>query len=214
MDVQLDESRKTVTIGSDALSLDPFENNPGLPRTVSIRTGGSHDVTLTLPGGRRTTFLFKPKFHWADMYAEATWEAPPGVTETLKPLDSGLIDLPYGIPPLWHDGGFHSTFHNHDINGWVLESLDGTQFYITRGEGETIYWDNSGDGSGTYIPVTAYDAQPKLTAILQRSRDLIKISDSGIEHYANGTNLTRSVFIERDTAGRIIAIRYPNSGNN
>lgn len=44
--------------------------------------------------------------------------------------------------------------------------------------------------------------------------DVIEISDSGIVHKANGTNLTRSVWIERDDAGRITAIRDPNSGSN
>ncbi len=213
MDVQLDETRTDATMGSDAISLDPFEEDrPGLPRKVSVRTGGSRDVTLTLPDGRRTTFVFKPQFHSADMYADAKWEAPPGVTETLERYnDSGVINLPWTAPPFWQTGGDNSTFNNHDLAGWVLTTLDGTKYYITRGTGELIMWDENRDG--TYVSVTTYDAQPKLTAIVQRSGDRIQISDTGVEHYAPGTNTpSRSMFMQRDSAGRVVAIFDPNSG--
>jgi len=214
MEVQLDESRRTIAIGSgDVISLDPFEGvYPGPQREISIRTGGSRDVTLTLPDGRRATFAFRPEFHSADMYAEAKWDAPPGVTEKLERLnDSGIINLAYGIPPFWQDGGENSTFDNHDLDGWKLTALDGTEYHITRGEAETVLYQES---PSHFIPVTAYDAQPKLTRIIQRSGDHIEISDTGLRHYNATNGLTRSVFIERDLAGRIVAIHDPNAGSN
>jgi len=105
MDVQLDETRESVTIGTaTAPFADDEEDENGLPKVVSFRTGGNRDVTLTLPDGRRTTFAFTPKFRSQDCQADATWVAPPGVTETLKPLDSGIINLIPTYDPFWQDG--------------------------------------------------------------------------------------------------------------
>src|SRR5207253_777416 len=62
MDVQLDEERHDVRIGTDeAPFADKEEDDNGLPLVQSIRIGGSWDVTLTLPDGRRTTFAFDPR---------------------------------------------------------------------------------------------------------------------------------------------------------
>ena len=56
MDVQLDEQRQPVTIGTDeAPFADVEEDANNLPLVVSLRVGGGWDVTLTLPDGRRTT---------------------------------------------------------------------------------------------------------------------------------------------------------------
>ena len=53
MDVQLDDQRQDITIGgNNAPFADDEEDDNGLPKVVSIRTGGGWDVTLTLPDGR------------------------------------------------------------------------------------------------------------------------------------------------------------------
>jgi hypothetical protein len=214
MDVELDESREDVVLGTgNSMSLDPFEDiYPGPQRVVSIRNGGGRDVTLTLPDGRRTTFRFKPIFHPEDMTADATRVAPSDVTDKLEPLDSGIINLLISTPPFWQDGGFNSTFETHDIAGWKLTSRDGTVYNLTRGESENILWSEHGDGH--FINVKTYNAQPKLTSIVQRSGDTIQFTEAGIFHYNATNGLTRSVFIERDGVGRIVAIRDPNSGSN
>jgi len=100
-----------------------------------------------------------------------------------------------------------STLGNHDVSGWVLQTQDGTKYYITRGPANNVIYE---DYPGHSISVKAY-GPPKLTSIVQRSGDTIQITDTGISHYANGTNLTRSVVIDRDSTGRITAIYDPNS---
>jgi hypothetical protein len=78
MDVQLDEFRENVTAGTPNMpDADEEEDDNGLPKVISIRTGGSRDVTLTLPDGRRTTFVFKPRRGMFNAYAE--WEGPADV---------------------------------------------------------------------------------------------------------------------------------------
>jgi hypothetical protein len=80
-------SRQDVTIGNDqAPFADVEKDDNGLPKVVSIRTGGGWNVTLTLPDGRRTTFAFAPRMGMYNAYAE--WRAAPGVHATLIPLGS------------------------------------------------------------------------------------------------------------------------------
>jgi RHS repeat-associated protein len=222
MDVQLHDERMNVTIGSDEVPFadDDEPGDNGLPKVVSIRTGGGWDVTLTLPDGRRTTFAFDPHYIPADWQAEARWKAPPGVTEKLEPLGQAVIGFPYNQPPVWEGAGYPSTFDNHDLQVWVLTTLDDTKYYLRRGAGNRLLWDDSGTGEGHWIYVTTYDATPKLTEIVQRTGDRIQIKPNGIFHYAAGPNgsttedQTRSVLFERDLQGRITAIRDPNSGSN
>ena len=79
MDVQLDDQRQDVTIGSDqAPFADDDTDANGLPAVVNIRTGGGLDVTLTLPDGRRTTFAFNPRLDPANGKAYAQWTGPTG----------------------------------------------------------------------------------------------------------------------------------------
>lgn len=217
MDVALDDERQDVTVGgNDAPWADEDEDENGLPKVVSIRTGGGWDVTLTLPEGRRTTFAFKPTFSPSECKAYAHWEAPPDVHATLKPLGTGegIIYLLPLTPPYWHSGGANSTFPNHDIAGWVLETQDGTKYNITRGSANNVTWQDDPLGNpGHYINVAAY-GPPRLTSIVQRSGDRIEINSAGIQRYNPTNGLTRAVWIERDVAGRIVAIRDPNSGSS
>ncbi len=211
MDIQLDDQRQNVTIGgAEAPFADEEEDASGLPKVVSIRTGGGWDVTLTLPDGRRTTFAFDPWFNSDDMTYHARWTAPPGVLYTLTPTDSDEIDI-YPSPPYWKTGGYPSTLENHDIAGWNLTAPDGTRYVINRGPGNNIVWDKNGDGS--YINVLAYDP-PKLTSIIQRTGDRLDINNNGIQHYDPSNHLTRSLFIARDPQNRITEIRDPISGSN
>jgi RHS repeat-associated protein len=206
MDVQLDDERQEVTIGSNqAPFADDEEDDNGLPKQVSIRTGGGWDVTLTLPDGRRTTFAFTPDVHVG--FAKANWTAPSEAHATLTSLDAypDITLIPY-LPPYWDAGGDHSTLDNHDISGWVLTNWDGTAYYITRGAGNNVIY----YPEGSFSPVSAQTyGPPKLTSIVQRSGDRIDITDSGIEHHNPTNGLTRSIFFERDSAGRITTLWDP-----
>jgi RHS repeat-associated protein len=217
MDVQLDDQRQDVTIGSDqAPFADDEEGDNGLPNVVSIRTGGGWDVSLTLPDGRRTTFAFTPQIDVLNYKAYARWTPPPDVHAKLTTLPGfdTINTVPFS-PLYWQDGGDDSTFDNHDIPGWILQTLDGTQYYITRGSANNVLWDST--GAGNYINVKSY-GPPALSSIVQRSGDCITIGYGGIFHFAAGpngtttTNLTRSVLFNRDAQGRITAISDPNAG--
>jgi RHS repeat-associated protein len=216
MDVQLDDERRDVTIGSDeAPFADDEEDDNGLPLTVSIRTGGGWDVTLTLPDGRRTTFAFTPQTDLLNDKAYAQWTPPPYVHATLTSLDAYPDIFLVPQPAVWQAGGDDSTFDNHDISGWVLQTLDDTRYYITRGPVNNVLWDST--GAGNYINVQTY-GPPVLRSIVQHSGDSITIGSGGIFHFAAGpngattTNLTRSALFSRDSQGRITAISDPNAG--
>src|SRR6266700_1174202 len=66
----------------------------------SLRTGGSRDVTLTLPDGRRTTFTYSlvpsqcNSGDEVDFCATPMWTAPPGVNAQLRAItDNKLVYL-------------------------------------------------------------------------------------------------------------------------
>lgn len=209
MDVQLDDTRTNITVGTSQVPWAYDEEDDGLPRVVSIRDGGGWDVTLTLPDGRRTTFMFNPTM--TGLGASAQWLAPPDVHATLTALP-GEDSIQYFPSLYWTVGGGDSTFINHDIKGWVLQTQDGTKYNITRGPLNLVtYWP---DPSSQPINVNVYGL-PQLTSIVQRTGDTINIGANGITHSPpNSTNVTRSVLFNRDSQGRIIAIWDPNSLSN
>jgi RHS repeat-associated protein len=215
MDVQLDDQRQTVTLGSDrAPFADDEEDNSGLPRQVSVRTGGGWDVTLTLPDGRRTTFAFGYDGVWPTLYAK--WTAPPDVHATLEMIgDKEIVFGGDGLAtPIWADSDFatgKAPFDNHDIQGWLLTTQDGTVYHIERGLADDFVYTEE---PGVYVNARAY-GPPKLTSIVQKSGDRIDISDNGLTHYPPGsTNATRSIYFDRDSHSRITALHDMISGSN
>ena len=215
MDVQLDDERTPVIIGvsPEALSAFPTEEDAyGAPLATSIRTGGGRDVTLTLPDGRRTTFLFSPTYQPSLSQATASWVAPPDVHANLgvNPPGSATINLLLDGSAYWQDNTWPSTFDYHDIPGFVLTNYDGAQYFIDRGLPNVVYYtpnpSSPGYWANTYGP-------PLLTRILQRSGDLITISSNGISHSISGST-NRTVSFTRDGSGRIITINDPNAGTS
>src|SRR5208337_3897310 len=99
-------------------------------------------------------------------------------------------------------------YDEYDFPGWTLQTLDGTQYVITR--------ENYGE---IYTPISGLNAYgpAQLSQIIEPSGDMIQIGSSGIQHYvgSNGittTNLTRSVYGTRNAQGLISALYDPNSG--
>jgi len=216
LDVQLDEIREQHFVGSDRLpiSYDEDTDENGLPLDLAIRVAGSRDVTLTLPDGRRTTFQFYydgPHSCNGDSYGkycyEAKWQAAPGINYELTAVGNPVYN---GLSGYWNNEQ-GTGFESYDFSGFILKAPDGTVFNITRGNANDVLFDNTGDGH--YVNVAVY-GPPKLTSIVQRSGDYIKITDAGITHYNASNQITRAVFIERGDEGRIVAIRDPNSGSN
>jgi len=218
MNVQLDETRQDVTIGSDQAPFADDDSSPnGLPKVVSIRTGGGWDVTLTLPNGKQAIFAFSmaPGFY----SGTATWTPPAWVHATLTPLDPSSATINFlTSPPYWEDPnnpnveGVNAPIENQDFPGWILTTQpDGTQYYITRGSPNGVTYADP-NNPGSYIYARVY-GPPMLTQIVQRSGDTIVISANSIYHQdTNG--ISRTVSFDRDAWGRITAIYDPNGGTN
>ncbi len=216
LDVQLDEVRDTVTVDNDDDLWFGGDITPTGISTMSVRTGGGWDVTLTLPNGQETTFAFSV-VSYDGFNGEAQWTAPPRVHATLTPYIDKPFDDPAQItfwPVLcWTDTIGQAwdyndvPLQNQDFPGWILTTQpDNTRYYITRGSPTNVAC------SIIYgVPVYArvYGA-PKLTQIVSRSGDTNQISDNGITHYDPTGHATRSVAFDRDYAGRITAIYDPN----
>src|SRR5439155_20087245 len=127
MDVVIDEDRELTTAFTTWGADDPTDSTP---ITFSRRTGGGRNVTLTLPNGQRTTFLYTPTNRAT--FASAQWTAAPGVFATLQSSDDPTINY-FSAPPLqWQKGGDGSTYDNYDIPGFVLTMQDGTIYNLSR----------------------------------------------------------------------------------
>ncbi|HMO66773.1 MAG TPA: Ig-like domain-containing protein, partial [Verrucomicrobiota bacterium] len=210
LDVALDEER-TDTIATAASDDDPYDASAF---AFSRRSGGGHNVTLTLPDGRRTTFRFR--LRPGEMKGYAEWVPAPGVTASLAIAGASDIIQFFQLgpnQPSWQAGG-RTPFHAFDIPGWDLTLLDGTVFEIRRA-GVTPanppfhYYDETGEAR----EVTPRPGRPRVTRIRQRTGDHITIGDDGVRHYgSSGTALTRTIHFERDAAGRVTAIRDPIQG--
>src|SRR5207247_1304215 len=215
LDVAVDEDRET------ALAFERHDNN-GYDATTeyfSLRSGGGRNVALTLPGGQRTTFVFKPVNRIT--YFTAEWQSAPGITAKLTMLGNNELDFFGGLGlqyPFFAAGDSRTPFEAFDIEGYKLTMKDGTIYELHRepalAGAPWTTWDY-GEGIGDYRPVKAYSGQPKLTSIQQRTGDTITINSAGIWHSLPGsTNATRTVLFDRDSQNRIIGIRDPLSGSS
>jgi RHS repeat-associated protein len=205
MNIQLDDQRENLPVGSGQLV--PWDGG-GSPGSISVRTGGGWDVTITLPDGR--TAVFQAVFPQATGYGfdQPYWQAPPGVNYTLTDPHN---DTFYGLNNCWNNvSGL--AFENFDIPSYLLtDNTTGVQYNITRGSGMMVPFDV--DGQGSYVYAQVYGV-PELTGIVQPSGDTIAISSNSIAHYAPGaTSPSRSLSMVRDGQGRIIAVYDPNSTN-
>jgi YD repeat-containing protein len=225
MNVRLDETRQTVTVGSDQSPFaDDETSGNGLPQTVSVRTGGGWDVSLTLPNGQQATFAFSTTSGPNYDSLSAQWTAPPWVHATLTPLDqtgtpdvnADTINFVYS-PPIWGNSGApegsSAPLEYQDLPGWVLTTLpDNTQYYITRGNPNNITYADA-NYPGSFISATVY-GPPQLTSIVERSRDSILITSNSVTHYDTNGSPTRAINFIRDSQNRITAIFDPNTGTN
>lgn len=138
MDIELDESRTTMYETDFDLS--------ELGDERSVRFGGNvtkRNVTLTLPDGRRTTFMFYLKHSGSykgllPLYA-AKYEAMPGIDANLRTLQEEMlaVDLMKRYY-CWQGvaegliGGLSIDPAQYDFSGYVLTTADGTEYYFER----------------------------------------------------------------------------------
>ncbi|MBI5385968.1 MAG: tandem-95 repeat protein [Verrucomicrobia bacterium] len=180
----------------------------------SLRTGGGRDVTLTLPDGRRTTFMFElkpvppddgvPSFAYV-----ATWNSPPGVAATLGvSVSPKLITLPGGFY-YWEEVGPGTPLENFDFRGFVLTNEDGTEFHIER-EDQGAHWLLDEEGKGSFVQ--AY-GKGNVNRVKRPNGEAIEISanrigidgkeEFSIQHVSPSDCRTHSIAFKRDAKGRI-----------
>ena len=222
LNVQLDEQRTVATVGGPNLPFDDLADGPGTdsgPRELSVRTGGGRDVTLTLPDGRQTTFVFSPQPYPGDTgqgtIYQAQWKPPGDVHATLTMTGPDAIYVARGFTdPIWEAGGYDSSWESFDVPGWVLTMADGTQYNIKRtAQGQAVYQPDPVGNPGAFVTVNPY-GPPTLTSIVEPTKDSIVISPNGLTHYDPSSNATRSVWFDRDAAGRIVALHDSIGGSN
>ncbi|MEG5045908.1 putative Ig domain-containing protein [Microcoleus sp. B4-C1] len=146
-------------------------------------------VFITLPGGKRETFTFKPNSHYLNQYLGAAgpgaamykpaFESHSGSTVTLTVKDANLIRNEYG--EYYGVNGQPFNPENPAFGGvYVLTTLEGLVYEIDAKSGDLL---------------TATDA----------NGNKLSFSDAGI---ASSTG--KSVTFERDVAGRIVGVVDPD----
>jgi RHS repeat-associated protein len=205
--LQIDEDRQQTA----SLFQDDAEGFTPSGGYFSLRTGGGRNVTLNLPDGRRTTFLYYLQGtdcsdgDEASFCAKPAWQSAPGIFYDLKPLkDVKLVTLTSGVE--WWTDDASTSVDAYDFSGFVLTSPDGTQYIIKRDDlDEQFYLGGGVDGNYAH----PY-GQAHLTQIIQRTGDKINISPKNIVHVDPLGNTNRTIKIVRDDQNRIAAIYDPN----
>lgn len=198
MDVVIPEER--------AERMDVFGN------TLSIRQGGSRDVCMTLPDGRRATFVYElvPGGGTSFCYY-AQWRAPDAVSATLAPtVSTKLMTLP-GLAPYWEAAGMATPWENYDFPGFVLSCQDGSKYLLEReflGDAELLVGGSDGpDDGASYAHVAAY-GQTRLREITTHDGERIVLATDKVSSQSLDGRMKDIMKIERGQEGdkRITAI--------
>ena len=180
----------------------------------SLRTGGSWDVTLTMPDtGRTITFRFS--LGGGGLFQQqAYWTPPAWVKATLVPTcSSSLITLPGGIPPIWQAAGEGTDWQAFDWPGFILTLQNGNRYRIAREDlGEHFYAADSGYGGFVH----SY-GMPYLSQITQTDGSKTEFIHDGtagglqnVVRYDGAGHQVKSILIRRDGQGRIASIFTPD----
>jgi len=204
MDIKLDEAREP---------MDDFYPPGGYPESIRLGDNYARNVTLTLPDGRRTTFLFyleRRLYSW-----RAEYMSPPGVNYTLETEEDE--NIVYG--GVWFGQGVYGSAlelaENYDFSGYVLtDKENNTQYYIKRGK----LWKGVYSYNGLPVYVQPY-GDPYLSHIITAGGEKIDFNvdlydgkigknDKGIEHFSRDDhrNPTGRIQIIYD-GGHIAAIK-------
>jgi RHS repeat-associated protein len=191
MDPVIDDERVSVTDVSDT--------------RLSVRTGGSRDVTVTLADGRRVTFAFalEEGGAWSFCYY-AVWRGPAGMSATLTPtVDNRLMTLP-GLEPYWAAAGPQTPWENYDFPGFVLTDQDGVQYELTReylGEADMLGDGRDGLGlsAGEYANIAAY-GDLRLTGMRLPDGKRLAISANGVQSIGADDDAEELLKFETDAA--------------
>ena len=221
MEIELDENR-TIMYETD---FDLFEIGDETP----VRLGGNltqRNVTLTLPDGRRTTFMFylEDAGKHGEIYPlyAAKYEAMPGIDASLRTLQEELLAVGF-FNTYWQGvaegpvGGVLIDPAQYDFSGYVLTTADGTEYYFERED-----WTN-GPEFFTYEWIDAYYTVVRGPLYLTRIKtvddeEILLNTDlsngkiganGGIEHKDAQGTVTKSLKIAYNNDGRIGYINGP-----
>lgn len=179
-----------------------------------MRIGGSRDVTVTMPDGKRLSFYYDVvqgggyfPTYWA------YWRPGPGNYASLVPTCSNeIVSLPGGMQ-YWTASGPQTTMDQFDIPGFILTLKDGTQYLIER-ENTGEHFLLGDDVTAGNIFVQTY-GKAHLKQITDNNGNRIVFNDDGIQSYNADGEKTKSIVFDRDSANgnRITAIYAPSSLN-
>ena len=174
---------------------------------VSVRCGGSRDVTLTLPDGRRCTYRFSLEEGggWSFAYY-ANWTAPSGVKASLRPMVSNKLMVLPGMSPYWEATGTECDWELFDFPGFVLTDVDGTEYEYAReplGEASLV-----GEDGGSSLMECYGDL--KLSCICKRNGENWQLNKRNILHIKANGDSEEILQIERDEAGRVTKLLQKN----
>lgn len=190
--------------------------------SFSRRSGGGRDISLTMPdSGRRVTFRFRlgpPVFSGGISSQDALWDAPPGVTATLRSAQPEIFRTeitPFGTERLYWNGNQSTHPDRYDISGFVLALADGTEYHLIRkdlGEHEYLL-----EGNGDQNPVDwSVHAWGKISVnfVKQPTGDEYFFSDNGVDHKSPGQGQAVPCLRFERQGGLITAIHDANSLNS
>jgi RHS repeat-associated protein len=179
---------------------------------LSIRQGGSRDVCVTLPDGRRVTFVHELVAGGGMSFCYyAQWHAAAASTASLTPTVSNkLMALP-GLEPYWEAAGMATPWQYYDFPAFVLSCEDGTKYLLERellGSAELLVGGADGPDDGeTYAHVTAY-GQARLREMTIRTGERFIFAEDSVSAQSPDGRMKDILRIERgcDAEHRITAI--------
>ena len=179
-----------------------------------MRIGGSRDVTVTMPDGKRLSFYYdvvKGGGYFPTYWAY--WRPGPGNYASLVPTCSNeIVALPGGMQ-YWTASGPQTPMDQFDIPGFILTLKDGTKYLIEREHVGDYFLMGDDVTSGTTF-IQSY-GKASLKQITDNNGNRLEFNDNGIQSYNADGEKTKSIVFDRDAANgnRITAIYAPSSLN-
>ena len=177
----------------------------------SLRTGGDRDVTITMPDGKRLSFMFKltQSSQATQPWAVGSWVPAPGVHATLEATCSTkYITLPGGMQ-YWEAGVYGTPMEYFDFPGFILTMMDGTKYEIVR---EDLGYHMLEEYVATPPQVNAYKGG-RLKSITDPNGNRTVFEDNEIIAYNASGERTKSIYFDKNGDGLITAIYAPSSLN-
>jgi len=177
----------------------------------SLRTGGDRDVTITMPDGKRLSFMFKltQSSQATQPWAVGSWVPAPGVHATLEATCSTkYITLPGGMQ-FWEAGVYGTPMEYFDFPGFILTMMDGTKYEIVR---EDLGYHMLEEYVATPPQVNAYKGG-RLKSITDPNGNRTVFEDNEIIAYNASGERTKSIYFDKNGDGLITAIYAPSSLN-